>query len=454
MEVRKSSVVLLTLLILVSINAGVRAQSSSSSTEVLTLVECIDIALRNNLELRNAALEISKAEERLAARRTRRLPSVHLDIFGAQQLKPIDFTFHQGAFGSFPLIGPVPGKETVISTPLKATAIFVGRVAQPLSDLYRIGLDITRLSLTRDLAQERSRQQQHEIIQSIKQVYFAILQAQGALESARANIKLYRELDRTTEQYVLQQVALKADSLDMKVRLAKTEYEALVLGNQITEQKQKLNRLLGRDVLKDFSVQPISSLDSEPEVEVAAARSRALEHRPELAQAHLKVKLAQWDRRLKKSEFIPDASINFQYFSPRNYNDIVPKNIAQIGISLRWEVFDWGRKKHELNEKDLIIEQLENEVRQAETSVLLEVEQKFRNVQQTRQLLHIAELSQQAAREHVRVLKDRYEVQVALMNQVLQAQTAVEQANSDYQRALSSFWTAKAEFEKATGEDQ
>jgi outer membrane protein TolC len=37
---------------------------------------------------------------------------------------------------------------------------------------------------------------------------------------------------------------------------------------------------------------------------------------------------------------------------------------------------------------------------------------------------------------------------------VLQAETTLAQANSDYHRGLTDYWTARADFEHAIGEDQ
>jgi outer membrane protein TolC len=117
-------------------------------------------------------------------------------------------------------------------------------------------------------------------------------------------------------------------------------------------------------------------------------------------------------------------------------------------------VFDWGRKKHELNEKDLTIEQLNNDLRESESSVLVEVDAKFRDLQKARQRLQIAELSREAADEKVRVMAARYLVQASLLKDVLQEQTALEQANHQYQVVFSTLWIAKADFENATGEDK
>ncbi len=54
----------------------------------------------------------------------------------------------------------------------------------------------------------------------------------------------------------------------------------------------------------------------------------------------------------------------------------------------------------------------------------------------------------------MRVLNARYSAQEALFKDVLQSQAALAEANHQYQQALLSFWTAKADFEKAMGTDQ
>jgi len=41
-----------------------------------------------------------------------------------------------------------------------------------------------------------------------------------------------------------------------------------------------------------------------------------------------------------------------------------------------------------------------------------------------------------------------------LLSDVLKSQASLGEATSEYQRALSMFWIAKAEFEKALGEDK
>jgi outer membrane protein len=245
---------------------------------------------------------------------------------------------------------------------------------------------------------------------------------------------------------------LKNASLEVKTRLAKAEYEAINLSNDLAARKEQLNDLLGRDVRIDFRLNPIPDVSGFP-AGLESARTRALQQRPEIREAKLKITQAETDRRIKKSEYIPDVSAGFIYLGFQNFGDGIPKNLASVGLAIKWEVFDWGRKQDELSEKDKTIEQAKDRLLEAESRVLIDVGDKFRRLQQTRQALVVAQLNEQTAQETLRINTNKYRLTSALLSDVLQSQSTLAEANHDFQQALLGYWTARAEFEKALGED-
>jgi outer membrane protein len=449
----KNFVFLLTVGLLTCLPARAQETTSSQRAELLTLEQAISIALRENVQIKNAGLDVGKATEEFEASRTRRLPNFSFEIIGAQQLTPIDFTFERGVFGTFPGIGPIPGENTKISTPLKPTAIFMTRVTQPLSKLYSINLGLKQAELKREIAEEEVRAKRLQIVRDVKRAYFALLQTQSSLDAAQETVRMYKELDRVTSDYLAQQVVLKTDGLDVKSRLAKSEYDVMTLVDQANVQKQQLNLLLGRDVASDFTVSSVPGAD-DLESDLMSARVLAMQQRPELREARLKVKAAESDRRAKKAEYIPEVNLSFQHIATANFSNFIPRSYMNIGVTVTWEIFDWGRKRHELAEKDLTTQQARNSLKEAESQVLIDVNDKFNKLRQARQLFRVTQLGRESAAENVRVLTNRYKVQMSLLSDVLRAQAQLEQANSDGRQALLAFWTAKAEFESAIGEDK
>ena len=428
------------------------AENPPGAPDVLTLEQAVVLALENNRTVQNAELEVAKAEDRLAASRTHRFPSFSFNLFSSLLLQPLDFSFKQGSLGTFPFGLPNPSQDVSITTPRKFNLFVNASADQPLSQLYKINLSVQLNEVSRQLAGENLRARRQTVTNDVKKAYFDILRIQSALEAADEAIKLYRELERVTGAYVLQRVALKSQELEVKTRLAKAEYDGLSLRNALSSQQERLNQLLGRGITTQFQVSPIPEVIP-LEVDLVAARAKALEQRPEVRQARLKSKQAELDRRIKKAEYIPDISLSYRFISPFGI-EFVPQNISAAGLFLSWEPFDWGRKHRELAEKTKTKKQADNEVEDAQDLVLLDVNTRFRKLQEARASLRVSELSQDTEREKLRVTSNRYSQKAALLDDVLQVQAALAESNHQYQGALATFWTAKADFERAIGEDQ
>jgi outer membrane protein len=424
---------------------------AQDADRVLTLEDAVSLAQANNRLVKNAQLSVSMSDDQIAEARTYRFPSFNLYALGSQLLTPVNFTFQQGVFGSFPGIGPVPPTNTKIHTPLRPTFYGLTQVSQPLSQQYKIGLNIKQAKLAKLVDEQKLRAQKQSVTSQVKQAYYAILRTQSALASSEENLKFDRELDRTTEQYVAEKTALKSDSLDVKAKIAQEEYNNLMLRDSLTSQKEQLNDLLGRDIRTDFSVAeaPEATII---EASLEAAQAQALSARPELAEARLTVQQAELNRRITKTQYIPDVSLAVNNLSLTNVN-LLPSNVASAGVLVSWDPIDWGRRRHELAAGSKTIEQSKNSANETEVQILVEVAAKFRKLGETRALLRATTLQRDAEREKLRVVMNQFEQKGALLKDVLQQKMSLESVTNQYNQALLSFWTAKADFEKSLGEE-
>jgi outer membrane protein len=259
-------------------------------------------------------------------------------------------------------------------------------------------------------------------------------------------------LDRVTDSYVFEKTALQSDSLEVKARVAQEEYTALKLTNSLSTTKEQLNLLLGRDVRTDFAVQTMPAA-AEFEQDLPAAQALALANRPELRQAQVTVQQAEYDRRLAKADYIPDVNLLFYYASPFG-TDFLPHNVASLGVQIQWEPLDWGRRRHEIEQKNLSMQQSQHALTETQSKIVIDVNDHFRRLSEARALVAVTNLNREAAGERLRVITDRYSEKASLLRDVLESQAAYSQAGSAYQQALASFWSAKTELEKALGEDR
>jgi len=224
------------------------------------------------------------------------------------------------------------------------------------------------------------------------------------------------------------------------------------LRNTLDSRKEYLNNLLGRDIRTEFSTEqvPVASFE---EVDLKLAQSRALEQRPEIKEAELSLKQAEYDRRMAKAEYIPEVGVAFNYVS--NYNvDVLPKNMTTIGVELKWEPWDWGRRKDVISQKKVVETQAEAKLNETRSRVLMDVNSRFRKLDESRTLIAVAQAQREAAQQRLREVTNKYGQQAVLLSDVLHQQAVAASASDDYQQALLGFWSAKSEFEKSLGEDQ
>lgn len=173
-----------------------------------------------------------------------------------------------------------------------------------------------------------------------------------------------------------------------------------------------------------------------------------------MQQAQLKLLQSEQELRAKRAEYIPDISAEFNSITLLNFNSFLPGGSYSVGVSLSWEPFDWGRRKNEVAEKKDTVTQDKNTEASTRRKVILDVDNKCRQMQQSWAKLRVAKINQKAAIENLRVDKNQYEVKAALAQVVFQAESTVAQANSSYQQGLADYLSARAEFEHALGEDQ
>jgi outer membrane protein TolC len=425
----------------------------AEAADILTLDQAIAMAVENNRTIRGAVLEGEKAEDRLQATRTRQLPAFSVYVLGAQQLRSFDFTLEKGVLGTYPQTGPVPDQDVHLKTPLEPTGVVMIKATQPLSSLIRIRRSIDAMKTGVRIAEEQTRAERQNVVREVQRVYYGLQQAEASLRAVRQTAELYEELETLTSKYVLQQVALRGDLLQAQTRLAKVQQAATQLENRRAAAKEQLNHLLGRDVLTEFAVSPVLevTLDT-PRLD--EARARALRGRPEMRQAELRQIYAEQDLRAKAAERIPDVAVEFNNLNFLNWGQFMPIQTTSIGVSLTWEPFTWGRRTHEKAEKLRSVEQARVARQETESRVLVEINDKYRQLKYRRSELRVARLGQETAIESLRVVKNKYAAQTVLVKDVLQAQSVLEETNTEYQQALTAFWNARADFEHALGGDQ
>ena len=447
----KSRYCLLFLTIFAFVTIRAIAQGGKQDDPVLTLDDAVSIALANNRLVKNSVLEAQKYDFQVSTMRSRRLPHFQFSALGGELLQPFDFTFAKGSFGTYPGIGPIPSTNAKVHTPAQLTAYLTGSIDVPLLQQYKIGLGIRATELGRNIAKEDVRAECQKIAAEVRSAYFELVATQAAVDAAREGVRTLEEAQRVTLRYVTEKTVLKGDELEVDARLAKAQYEQSVAENGLATQHEHLNQLLGRDLTTPFRVDLMPEEDTTT-LTLEQARQQASKNRPEIRQAHLKEKQAEYDRRIAKAEYIPDLGIAVSYMGVQNVQ-VLPTNVGVAGFALTWEPFDWGRRRNRVRENSNTLAQAHNGAQEAESQIGVEVAAKYRKWKEAGLLLKATRTGHEAAVEEFRVTSNKYKEQAALIKDLLHAQARRSETAFQYQQALSSYWSSLADLRRAMGEE-
>src|SRR5258708_7072688 len=360
----------------------------------LALEEAVSLARSHNRELKQARLEIHKQKEAFSEAKTQLYPRFDTYFLASELLSPLDFTIRSATFGNFPATGPIPAKDSVIHTPARPVAIASITATQPLTQLFRINLSIKEQKLGAELSQQSYSLREQDLVNEVRRAYYAILQSESELESQRALLAYLEELQQLTGRRLQQEAVLKADSLRITAQRTKALYQLTVIEDALADRKEALNRLLGRDLQAEFTVEmvPASLLE---ESSLQEARKLANEMRPEIKAEMIKKERATLETKIEKTRYIPDISIQANYLTAPNIS-FLPQNVAGVGVLLTWQPWDWGQKRHNIAQKVDAEKQAQLSIDNVRDQVLQEVDSTFRRLREARELLTAAQAARDA----------------------------------------------------------
>ena len=438
-----------------------RAQYSTPSAEQavqqepspeLTLEDAIALALQKNSTLKNASLETVRAADDLAATRTKRYANTQIVGLGAQLVTKPSVTFPAGSLGVYSATGPIPSTNQKIEIPRKPAGTVDIAVAQPLSTQYQLHLQLKALALGVETTRQDQERTRLQVIDWVRRAYYAVVEAQSMLDSLQASLPYYEESHRLALENRGKETILQSDLLSANAQLVRIQNAIGDATDRLASTSEKLNDLMGRDIHTQFRVAAIS--DAEEKIaSPEELESRALQNSPDVKKAKLQVQQADYDARAKKAEYIPDVSAAFDYYTTANFENILPSNVGTVGLLLKWEPWDWGRKRREYEEKRVKEEQAKVGVDATERSVRLAVRNAYRQLESTSRQLVLSDANERAARQKLAEVQEQVKHEAALNKDLFQAQSDLASADNEQQQALSAFWTARADLKKAIGEE-
>jgi outer membrane protein TolC len=427
----------------------------------LSLEECVQFALENNKDMRVTRLEEAIAETQVGETRSLGLPQVKFQ-------SAINYNYQvQRAFlpnALFPNDDPnAPPRDPEGFTPVAFTPALDGNASVSVSQLlfdgsYFVGLEAAKT--LRDLRKKESTQSEIETVSAVSKAYYLVLVNLERLELGQANQKqLEKVLADTKAQY--------EGGFVEKIDLDRIQVN---LNNILTENDRVLRSLsYSYDLLKFQMGIPISSeislADDLSEVSLDASEYMdsendfSYENRIEYSVLQVNEELAQLDLRNNKATQLPKLYANFNYgfnTGTNNYDELFNFSdrwfsFGAVGVSLRWDLFTGLNRASKMQKNRIQIEQFGIRKEQLENSIDMNIAQLKGNLASAKQSMEIQNQNMDLAQSVYDQTQIKYKNGVGSNTEILDAETALKGAQTNYYNALYEAIISKIELEKALG---
>jgi outer membrane protein TolC len=422
----------------------------AQSSRKLSLPEAVDLALKQNSDLRIGRAKVRGNQYHAAGTRADELPQVKTDaaLFGIAKTQ--NLTIPAGSLGAYPGIGLLPGSAVLINQGNHDLLITNTTVEQPITQLIK--LRAARHAAQADVraSQADLRKAENEVALQVRQVYIEILIGRLEMRATALQISASEQSLKENTDGVSTGNLLEVAVLGQKTNLLQSKYQLSKLENQISDLTGDLNDLTGLPVDTELELAPISTEAETPSLPLAAYRDLGMNQNPEIQAAMEAAEKARQGVRIAKADYVPDVGAFAQY----TYQNGVPflvHNNGSVGLRMSWKVFDWGKRSAAIGEGEAQVMQAEENVQRLKRRVTLQVEKSYRNLELAKEMTTTARAALEQARETRRLDGDRYIVGVSLASEDWRAKAGEASAQANLLRADLNYLLAKGELDVATG---
>lgn len=411
--------------------------SGSIAQNVWSLQKCIDYALANNIQIKQQQVNIQYNENQVSQAKANRLPNLNAQIgndYSFGRSLTYDNTYKN--VNSSSLSG---GASTNFT-------IFNGFQLTNTIEKQEFNFQAT----IKDLQKAKD-----DMMLNIAGMYLQILFSEEIVLVDEAQIEVTKQQLTRTTQLVEAGSLAKGAQLEIEAQLAREELQLVNDKNNMQLYYLALYQMLELPIAESFKVEkPVL-----PEIKANLSMfnsidvfSNAVNVRPEIQAAQLRVKSAEKDLEIAKGNYYPNLSFNANYYNLYNnkYTDINGKKIefgsqlknnarSSLGLTLGIPVFNKFQIKNGVANAELQIQDYQYRLQTVSNTLRKEIEQAYTNALAAFNRFVSSEKAVESMEEAFRYVEEKFNVGMVnsvdynlQKNQLTAAQSALLQAKYEF----------------------
>ena len=415
--------------------------SAGASAQPMSLQDCRRLALEHNEQMQTADNAVRQAELDRQIAFTGYLPQLDGQLTGVYmkdtEMTGMTLQMHGAYMAGLTLTQP----------------IYVGG---------KITTGNRLATVARDISEEQRRQTRMQLMTDVDRAYYTLLAVGAKVRMLEAYAQQMQGLYDQVSLSVRAQMATENDLLRIATKQNEISYQLQKARNGLQLCQLSLANIIGGNATAD-----ITPADTILTVTPPAMLSEDIGNRPELRLLEKQVEARDLQVRMARANYLPTValSLGYTYYdniklkgvtllpdnTPYSYTEKFDGTSPMALLSVSVPVFHWGAEFKKVKKAKLDADNALLQLQQNERGMRIEVRQAVQNVTDGYRMVETARIGQQQADENLRVMRQKYDAQMATMTDLLDAQAQWQQARSNRIEAETQYKIYETEYLRVTG---
>ena len=401
----------------------------------LTLDECRSLAIQNNKELQIAGEKVRVAGYDKQAALTKYFPQVSAMGTYMRNQKDINLLDDKTVAG----LGKLLPIDVGAFTHLDIQDVWLGNVSL-VQPVFMGGKIIAYNQITKyakELAQSMNDLKLQDVIYKTDEAYWQVVSLVNKKKLADSYVSLLRKMDTDVQALIEEGVATQVDGMSVRVKLNQAEMAQTKVDNGLALSRMALAQLCGLPLDESLALAD-ENIESLPESTTSSGSfsvEEAFINRQELKSLDYAVRIYKKKEKIALAEHLPSVALTANYLvtNPNSFNGF--KNdfggMFNVGVAVQVPISGWweGTYKRNAARAETHIKQLELD--DAKEKIELQVNQSVYKVNEAGKKLTASSRNKEKAEENLRHATIGFEEGVIPALNLMEAQTAWVEAQSD-----------------------
>lgn len=414
---------------------------SEAAPTVVTLETCRQWALGHNEQIKAAGIAERKAELDRQIAYTHYLPQV------------------DGAAATI-----VSKDNDLMGMKLQMRGAWLAgiNIVEPLYAGGQITTGNRLAAMAQDMAVLQSRRTRADVLADVDKAYYTLISVHGKVRMLEAYQELMKGLYEQVNRSVNAQLATANDLLRIESKQTEISYQLQKAKNGETICQLALANAVGADLGTQLTPK-----DTVLTIAAPTHLDENLSQRPELQMLQKTIGIREQQVRMARAGMLPTVALALGYTQygnikmkgsvqalDGNYYPFTQKfngNMPMAMLTVKVPIFHWGAELKKVKKAQLDVDNARLALQQNERGMRIEVRQSVQNLTDGYRMTETAMKGLEQAKENLRVMRQKYNNQMATMTDLLDAQSQWQQARSNLIEAQTQYKIYETEYLKATG---